>query len=285
MFKSVLLLLLSLFAGTTAFSPLRRLPSIRRPETRTAASAYEGFMVKGSRKVDVFKVEKDISEGIASMFVVAACINIAQKGSFSVAIPSGSVVKALGSLAGSGKVDFSKVHVFFTNDKVGSAQPSYEGALADFIEPCGIPMKNVYQVPPNVDKSRAAAMYSNTIERSPVVENGAFDFVVLGTGADGHCASLFPGAPELEGKGVVLAKQGEDAVTFSLETINKAKKVLISAAGPGRALMVFDALVKGKESGMPAAMVSGQDTTWLVDNNSVAEYKAEYGTRESMAAV
>lgn len=242
-------------------------------------------MVSENRKVDVFKTPMDVQAGIGNAFCVAAAISIATKGSFSVAIPSGSVVKALGQLAGTGRVDFSKVHVFFTNDKVGGSQPSYEGALADFVEPCGIPMKNVYPIPGKMSKAQAAQAYARTVEQSRVVEGG-FDLVLLGTGEDGHCASLFPNAPEVakEGGSSYVAKQGEDAVTATLGTINAAKRVILSATGKGRGFMVMDALAKGETSGMPAGMVAAADTTWFVDDDSIAEYREEYGTDESMAA-
>lgn len=72
--------------------------------------------------MDVFKNSADVQEGVCGAFCYAFAFNVATKGSFSVAIDSatdsGSIVKALGSLAGADRVDFSKVHVFFTNDKV-----------------------------------------------------------------------------------------------------------------------------------------------------------------------
>jgi hypothetical protein len=48
--------------------------------------------------------------------VVAAVDALATKGTFSVAIPSGSVVTALAGCKD--RLDFENVHVFFTNDKV-----------------------------------------------------------------------------------------------------------------------------------------------------------------------
>ena len=41
----------------------------------------------------------------------------AAKGSLTIAIPSGSVVQAIGTLAGNPTIDFSKVFVFFCNER------------------------------------------------------------------------------------------------------------------------------------------------------------------------
>ena len=48
--------------------------------------------------------------------MVAAVDALATKGTFSVAIPSGSVVTALAACKD--RLEFDNVHVFFTNDKV-----------------------------------------------------------------------------------------------------------------------------------------------------------------------
>ncbi len=73
----------------------------------------------------------------------------------------------------------------------------------------------------------------------------------------------------------------EEAVTFSLKTLNKAKCVVLAAAGKSRAPMVLEALRDGSKSPMPVAKVSASQTKWLVDYESVALFRDKYGFNQA----
>ena len=66
----------------------------------------------------------------------AANAAISAKGSFSLCIPAGSVVSALKDLSPSA-VDWTKVNVFFTGERLG-LNKSYTAALDAFCRKCGI---------------------------------------------------------------------------------------------------------------------------------------------------
>jgi 6-phosphogluconolactonase len=67
------------------------------------------------------------------------------------------------------------------------------------------------------------------------------DFLLLGLGADGHMASLFPGSPQLD----VTGRRATDGpaglepwvhrVTFTVPTIQAARRVVFLASGAGKA--------------------------------------------------
>jgi 6-phosphogluconolactonase len=112
------------------------------------------------------------------------------------------------------------------------------------------------------------AAYQRTI--TDVVTGPGFDLVHLGMGADGHTASLFPGAPTLDADPGVLVLATEDPngrnphprLTLTLPAINSARTAVFTVAGASKADAVA-ALLRGDD--LPAARVHAGQTIWLVD--------------------
>lgn len=111
----------------------------------------------------------------------------------------------------------------------------------------------------------------------------AFDVLLLGMGPDGHVASLFPGHPALEVRGVAATgvdgspKPPPQRVSLTFETIRAAREVWVVAAGEEKAAQAAAALAGGDVADVPAAGVAGTvRTLWLLD---VAAASAVGGTR------
>jgi len=208
-----------------------------------------------------------------------ACI--ANKGSFSLCIPGGSVVAALAKMP-TDAFDFTKMHVFFANEKIPS-YPCLNGAL-EITKALGVPEDQVHGVgkgsPAEIAESYAALLKSH----SSIDNSGAMpsvDMLLLGTGPDGHCGCLFPDSPEIKASGsgkIVLAGNDDrangDFVAVSLDFMNAAKVAIVSAAGSGRAPMVAQALSGDYgRFDCPAGMVdAAEETIWFTDKESIAEF-------------
>ena len=188
--------------------------------------------------------------------------------------------------------------MFFCNERDGGK--TYSGDLSDVIDVVGIPHANCYPVTGldgGGDPAKAAAAYEKLLMSSPVVSQvqggPAFDWVGLGTGDDGHCASINPGSAEAKADIKTSAwvlpiapneSNPKAGITVSLRLLNNAARVSISAGEKKRAPMVLRALSSSYEPfGCPAGEVvstlKGMPgipktyTTWFVDVESYADYK------------
>jgi len=276
--------MLTLLAAASSLV-LRPAAPLSRSSTASMMALVDDFSISKVVK-DVRVYDGDYAADIRAEVATVAQASIMQKGSFSLAVPGGSVVSALGGFAGD-EIDFSKVHVFFCNEKIPS-MPCLSGAL-EVTSKIGIPESQVYGVGEGTPVEIAASYTALLTSHESVDNSGpmpSVDMMLLGTGGDGHCGCLFPESAEIKATGsgaVVVAGNDEradgDFVAVTLDVMNAAKVVLISAAGSGRAPMVAKALSGDFGAyDCPAGMVEGaEDTLWFTDTEGLAEFDSEGG--------
>jgi len=102
------------------------------------------------------------------------------------------------------------------------------------------------------------------------------DLIILGMGPDGHTASLFPGAAELEETTRLMVPVHRPQmpqpwrVSMTLPVINAARRVLVLVGGTQKAPMVRRAL--DGDPAVPAGRVRpAGELTWLVSADAAAE--------------
>jgi len=105
-----------------------------------------------------------------------------------------------------------------------------------------------------------------------------FDAVLLGLGADGHTASLFPGSPVLEeGIDWVAKTEGGDPpvprITLTLPLLNASSHVIFLVSGKEKAL-VLEKILTGKGGGLPASRVAPRrgKVTFLADTYAASRF-------------
>jgi 6-phosphogluconolactonase len=127
------------------------------------------------------------------------------------------------------------------------------------------------------DAGEGARAYERSLRevlRTPAGRCAPLDLVVLGVGADGHVASLFPGSPALaETRRWVVPAESPSGVrerlTLTVPLLRDARRRLVLATGDAKRDVV--ARVLGRVPGadlLPIRLVlaGGGPTTWLLDS-------------------
>ncbi|WP_294959876.1 6-phosphogluconolactonase [uncultured Flavobacterium sp.] len=193
--------------------------------------------------IQIHNNTEEINSAAAEIFVDSAQKAIAAKGKFTAVLTGGSspagIYKLLASDAYKNKIDWSKVYIFWgderwvpLNDDLSNAKMSYSTLLSHV----PIPKENIFEMyKDGVTPEDYAAEYEKSI-RTVLGEEGKFDLILLGMGDDGHTASLFPGEAVLQEQNkwvdaYYLAPQKMHRITLTTPLINKAEKIVVVAFG------------------------------------------------------
>lgn len=121
------------------------------------------------------------------------------------------------------------------------------------------------------DRNEAALAYETILP-------DRLDLLVLGLGADGHTASLFPGAPSLvETRRRVLAVRAPnppvERLTITPPVILDARLTIVLAAGPDKAVVLARAIDGPYAPGETPAQLA-RAGIWIVDTAAAAQLEA-----------
>ncbi len=197
--------------------------------------------------IQIYNTTEEINTAAADLFTTAAQDAIAKRGKFTEVLTGGSspagIYKLLASDAYKNKIDWSKVYIFWgderwvpLNDDLSNAKMSYAALLSHV----PIPSENTFEMYKDGARPEDYAVTYEQSIRKILGEEGKFDFIFLGMGDDGHTASLFPGEAVLneQNKWVdayFLAPQNMHRITLTATLINKAEKIIVVTFGEKKA--------------------------------------------------
>ena len=194
--------------------------------------------------VRVHEDARELALAAARFFVEEAEEAIEESGRFSVALAGGSTPKAtyeiLASEYGTQGLDWSKVHVFFGDERtVGPDHEDSNYRMAREALLSLVPVGSVHRMRGELPPPEAASLY----EKELTTFFGGpprLDLVMLGIGEDGHTASLFPRTSALDAKDRwvmenPVEKLETTRITLTVPTINASRRVVFLVAGDGKA--------------------------------------------------
>lgn len=199
-------------------------------------------------KLRVFEDARALVRAAAAEILNRGRHAVQEREVFNLALAGGTTPMALYQTLGTGQAAEAEVwrhtHLFWGDERVvppDDPQSNYGVAWKVGLQRLPVPAENVHRVLGESEDARRAAIRYESELRAHFA--GAtwprFDLVLLGLGADGHTASLFPGSDALAEKErwTEVAEGGNPSlprVTLTLPAINAADDVIFLVSGQSK---------------------------------------------------
>ncbi len=223
--------------------------------------------------------------------IVALCEDALRRAErFALALSGGETPRRLYQLLATryrALIPWARVHVFWGDERYVSPEDprsNYRMAREAWLDHVPIPAENVHPMPtllPEIEE--VAEAYEETLMSHFPGKWPRFDLILLGLGADGHTASLFPHNPALDEQARIVTAVRAEAepplrLTLTLPAINHAANIHFLVAGAEKAAAVQRALAERPDPrAAPAAAVSpidGRLVWWLDEAACSTELRA-----------
>jgi 6-phosphogluconolactonase len=248
-------------------------------------------------RADAVSLARTVAEQLVARLAAAQ----ASHGRASVVLTGGGIgtavleqVAALATGTEGAGIDWTAVDVWWGDERfvpADSDDRNEKAARRALLDAVAVPDARVHPMPPAdggfPSPEDAAAWYADQLAAAAGPGSGAagpgsgaagpgsalprFDVLLLGIGAEGHTASIFPASPAAHDERPVVAvrncpKPPPTRVSLGFRAINTAEEVWLVVAGAEKAPAVARALAGADPVELPAAGVHGRRSTrWLLD--------------------
>lgn len=220
---------------------------------------------------------------------------VAARGEFMLSLAGGNTPRALYRLLASPgyreQIDWAHIHLFWSDERpVAPDHPdsNYGMAAKELLAHVAVPKEHIHRMEADWPSlGRAAQIYEVVLRNLLPLDSRGFprlDMVLLGMGADGHTASLFPGEGNPAGTSrwvstPLVEKLGTRRMTLTLPVLNAARHVLflISGADKAEALQAVVEEIPCEGGGvLPAALVEpfAGERVFIVDAAAASRLQA-----------
>ncbi|WP_162048228.1 6-phosphogluconolactonase [Vibrio taketomensis] len=204
-----------------------------------------------------------------------------------ISLSGGSTPKMLFKLLASEQyaesIQWNNLHFWWGDERCvapDDAESNYGEANALLFSQVAIPAENIHRIRGEEEPKAEAERFAEEMAAVIPCENGTpvFDWILLGVGADGHTASLFPGQTNYQDEKLsVLAshpESGQIRVSKTAKVLEAAKRISYLVLGAGKVDIVNEIhTTPASELPYPAAKIQSKtgETEWYLDSDAAAK--------------
>jgi len=240
-------------------------------------------------RVEVLPSTELAAEAAAARFVAAAARALQARGTFTVALSGGHtpqrVYQLLATPRLATRVDWSRVQVCWGDERCvppDSAESNFRMAQEALLSHVPLPASHLHRIRGEDAPEQEAHRYDALMRRLLAGPGSRLDLVLLGLGADGHTASLFPGATSVHDSAEWVApafseRNAQWRITFTPRLINAAAEAMFLVWGAEKAGMVARVLEGPRTPhDIPAQLIAPMhgEAVWILDRGAAAALRA-----------
>ena len=213
-------------------------------------------------------------------FVSCAKEAIGKHGFFAVALSGGStpeeVYRRVTHPPHVAEIDWTKCLLFWSDERntlPTKRDSNFWMAMEAGFKATAIPPSQVFRMHAEEAMEKHAEEYEKLLKN--VLDGRPLDLILLGVGADGHTASLFPNTPALEEthKWVVanpVPQKNTTRMTLTYPCIHRSINIVIYALGAEKSSIVRDVFLKPEGEKTPVAAVGTpiSKALWVMDSDA-----------------
>ncbi|CDF98405.1 6-phosphogluconolactonase [Avibacterium paragallinarum] len=173
-------------------------------------------------------------------------------------------------------IQWQNLHFWWGDDRmVDPSEPesNYGEVQKLLFDHIAIPAENIHRIRGEAPVEQELVRFQN--ELAEVVPNGEFDWIILGMGADGHTASLFPHQTNFDDENLaVIAKHpetGQVRISKTAKLLEQAKRITYLVTGAAKAEILKEIQSTPAENlPYPAAKIKAKNgvTEWYLDKDA-----------------
>jgi len=239
------------------------------------------------KKPSIYENSSDLCIAAADFFVTRYQKAIQDHGVFHIALSGGSTPKRLYEMLATStyceKIDWSNVHFFFGDERYvpySHDDSNYRMANLALFSQIDIPTENIHAMPVDEpDAKLAAQAYETELTEQLIHSNNdlpQFDLVLLGLGADGHTASLFPGTDAIHEQNhyccaVYVEEKQSWRISLTFPIINNAVHILLLSEGEAKREIIQKLTALPADSRKFPIQYVNQDSrfSWYADSDAI----------------